>query len=205
MLFSVGTGYFLFINTMNGFFVKGFSDRASEMQAQLTEILQVSTGAASGNNHLTLTVTNNGAVDSNITAVYVTGPGSTLYKYGIGFPSNTTPALPIGVGQGGSATLDTGIVIQTGAYTLKVVTQRGGSFPATYPQTAVSLASQALASGAIGDLYLQFHSLTWYKVVTCNGTQQCLQNRGLGFSIPPSSPTPPSPFPYRLTILNSPQ
>ena len=203
MLFSVGTGYFLFINTMNGFFVKGFSDRASEMQAQLTEILQVSTGAASGSNHLTLTVTNNGAVDSNITAVYVTGPGSTLDKYGIGFSSNTTPALPIGVGQGGSATLDTGIVILTGVYTLKVITQRGGSFSATYPQTAVSLASQALASGAIGDLYLQFHSLTWYKVVTCNGTQQCLQRQGIGFSIPASSTSSPIAFSIQVTNLNS--
>src|SRR5256885_16935971 len=160
MLFSVGTGYFLFINTMNSFYVKNLSDRTSAMQAQLNEILQVSTGAASGNNHLTLTVTNKGPTDSNITAVYVTGPASAFYTYGIGFSSNTTPALPIGAGQGGSATVDTGIVIQTGgAYKLKVVTQRGNTFSATYPQTAVSLASQALASGAISDIYLQIHSL----------------------------------------------
>src|SRR5256712_12458688 len=203
MLFSVGTGYFLFINTMNSFYVKSLSDRTSAMQAQLNEILQVSMGAATGNNHLTLTVTNKGPVDSNITAVYVTGPGSAFYTYGIGFSSNTTPALPIGVGQGGSATVDTGIVIQSGVYALKVVTQRGGSFSATYPQTAVSLASQALASGAIGDLYLQFHSLTWYKVVTCNGTQQCLQRQGIGFSIPASSTNSPIAFSIRVTNLNS--
>ena len=203
MLFTVGTGYFLFINTMNSFYVKNLSDRTSAMQAQLNEILQVSTGAASGNNHLTLTVTNKGPTDSNITAVYVTGPASAFYTYGIGFSSNTTPALPIGVGQGGSATVDTGIVIQSGVYTLKVVTQRGGSFSATYPETAVSLASQALASGAIGDLYLQFHSLTWYKVVTCNGTQQCLQRQGIGFAIPASSSNSPIAFSIRVTNLNS--
>jgi len=204
MLFSVGTGYFLFINTMNSFYVKNLSDRTSAMQAQLNEILQVSTGAASGNNHLTLTVTDKGPVDSNITAVYVTGPDSAFYTYGIGFSSNTTPALPIGVGQGGSATVDTGIVIQSeGVYTLKVVTQRGGSFSATYPETAVSLASQALASGAIGDLYLQFHSLTWYRVVTCNGTQQCLQRQGIGFAIPASSSNSPIAFSIRVTNLNS--
>ena len=202
MLFSVGTGYFLFVNNMNTFFVKNFSSRASAMQAQLNEVLQVVSAAATGNNHLTLTVTNNGAVDSNITAVYVTGPGSALYTYGIGFASNTTPPLPIGIGQGGVLTLDTGIVIQTGVYSLKVVTQRGDTFLATYPQTAVSLAQQALASGAIGDLYLYFHSLTWYQVVTC-GSQQCLQKQGSGFSIPASSTSSPIAFSVLVTNLNS--
>jgi archaellum component FlaF (FlaF/FlaG flagellin family) len=203
MLFSAGTGYFLFVNNMNTFYVKNLSDRSSAMQAQLSENLQVATAAGSGSNHLTLTVTNNGPVDSNITALYVTDPSNALHTYGIGFSSNTTPALAIGVGQGGSATIDTGIVIQTGVYKLKVVTQRGDTFSATYPTTAVSLASQALASGAIGDLYLQFHSLTWYKVVTCNITQQCLQSQGGGFSVPAASSVLPIAFSIQVTNLNS--
>jgi len=203
MLFSVGTGYFLFVNNTNSFYVKNLSDRTSAMEAQLNEILLVAT-AAGGSNHLTLTVTNNSPVDSNITAVYVIDPSNVFYTYGIGFSSNTTPALPLGVGQGGSATVDTGIVIQTGGvYKLKVVTQRGNTFSATYPQTAVSLASQALASGAIGDLYLQFHSLAWYKVVTCNVTQQCLQRQGGGFAIPAISTVSPIAFSIQVTNLNS--
>src|SRR5712692_7335241 len=98
MLFSVGTGFFLFMNNANTFYVKNLSDRTSAMQAQLNEILLVAS-AASGSNHLTLTVTNNGPVDSNITAVYVIDPSNVFYTYGIGFSSNTTPALPLGVGQ----------------------------------------------------------------------------------------------------------
>ena len=203
MLFSVGTGYFLFVNNANTFYVKTLSDRTSAMQAQLSEILQVASAAGTGNNHLTLTVTNSGPINSNITAVYVIDPSNTPYTYGIGFSSNTSPALPLGVGQGGSATVDTGLLIQTGAYMLKVVTQRGNSFSATYPPTAISLASQALASGAIGDLYLGFHSLTWYTVVTCNVNQKCLQRQGAGFAIPAISTVSPIAFSIQVTNLNS--
>ena len=46
MLFTVGTGYFLFVNNANTFYVKQLSDRTSAMQAQLNEILQVSSAAA---------------------------------------------------------------------------------------------------------------------------------------------------------------
>ena len=203
MLFTVGTGYFLFVNNANTFYVKNLSDRTSAMQAQLNEILQVSSAAGSGN-HLTLTVTNSGPVDSNITGVFVIDPSKVLSTFGIGFSSNTTPPLPTGIGQGSSATFDTGILIQTGGtYALKVVTQRGNSFSTTYPPTAVSLASQALASGAIGDLYLSFHSLTWYTVITCNINQKCLQRQGPGFAIPAISTVSPIAFSIQVTNLNS--
>ncbi len=203
MLFSVGTGYFLFVNNANTFYVKGLSDRGSATQAQLAEILQVVSAAGGGNNHLTLTVTDTGPIDANITGVLVIDPNKALFTYGIGFSSNTTPALPIGVSQGGSATVDTGILIIPGTYTIKVLTQRGNAFSGTYPPTAVVLASQALASGAIGDLYLTFHTLTWYKVVTCNVNQQCLQRQGSGFSIPASSTSSPIAFSISVTNLNS--
>jgi hypothetical protein len=202
MLFSVGTGYFLFVNNVNTFYVKGLSDRATAMQTQFSEILQFAT-AANGNNHLTLTVTNNGANDANLTGVLVIDPNKVLHTYGIGFSSNTSPTLPLAVGQGGSVGIDTGILVVTGTYTLKVLTQRGNAFLATYPPTAVSLADQALASGAIGDLYIRFHSFTWYNVVACTGIHLCLQKQGSGFGIPASSTSSPIAFSIQVTNLNS--
>jgi hypothetical protein len=49
----------------------------------------------------------------------------------------------------------------------------------------VSLAAQALSSGAIGDLYIAFHTFNWYKVNYCAGSSPpyCLSNQGLGFSV----------------------
>src|SRR2546427_1549770 len=105
MLFTVGTGYFLFVNNANTFYVKNLSDRTSAMQAQLNEILQVSSAAGSGN-HLTLTVTNSGPVDSNITGVFVIDPSKVLSTFGIGFSSKTTPPPPPALGQGSSAPFD---------------------------------------------------------------------------------------------------
>ncbi|TLX99252.1 MAG: hypothetical protein E6K95_09865 [Thaumarchaeota archaeon] len=201
MLFSVGTGYFLFVNTTNTFYVKSLSDRTSAMQAQLNEALGV-VSAAGSNNHLTLTVTNNAAISTNITGVLLIDPNKALYTFGVGLSSNTTPALPIGLSQGGSATVDTSLLIVAGTYTIKVLTQRGNAFSATYPPSAVALAEQALASGVIGDLYIAFHSFTWYKVVTCNGTQQCLQKQGNGFAIPATSTTAPIAFSMTVTDLN---
>ena len=201
MLFSVGTGYFLFINTMNSFYVKNLSDRTSAMQAQLNEVLGV-VSAAGSNNHLTLTVTNNGAISTNITGVLLIDPNKALFTYGVGLSSNTTPALPIGLSQGDSATVDTAILIVSGTYTIKVLTQRGNAFSATFPPSAVSLAEQALATGAFGDLFIAFHSFTWYKVVVCNVTQQCLQKQGNGFALPASSTSLPIAFSMSVTNLN---
>ena len=201
MLFSVGTGYFLFVNTTNTFYVKSLSDRTSAMQAQLNEGLDV-VSAAGSNNHLTLTVTNNAAIGTNVTGVLLIDPNKALYTFGVGLSSNTTPALPIGLSQGGSATVDTSLLIVAGTYTIKVLTQRGNAFSATYPPSAVALAEQALASGVIGDLYIAFHSFTWYKVVTCNGTQQCLQKQGNGFAVPATSTTAPIAFSMTVTDLN---
>jgi hypothetical protein len=203
MVFSIGEGYFLFINNVNTFYVKTLSDRTSAMQAQLSEILQV-VSAAGNSNHLTITVTNIGPIDANITDVLVIDPGNTLYTYGIGFSSNTTPALPVSVRQSGSATVDTGIVIVgAGTYTIKVLTQKGNAYSANYPQSPVSLAENALASGAIGDLYIAFHTFTWYKVATCNVNQKCLQKQGNGFALPAASTTSPIAFSMLVTNLNS--
>ena len=202
MLFSVGTGYFLFVNTTNSLYVTSLSDRTSAMQAQLNEDLAV-VSAAGSNNHLTLTVTNNAAISTNITGVLLIDPNKVLYTFGVGLSSNTTPPLPIGLSQGGSATVDTALLVVAGTYTIKVLTQRGNAFSSTYPPSAVVLASQALGSGAFGDLFIAFHSFTWHKVVTCNVNQKCLQKQGSGFAIPAGFTSSPIAFSMSVTNLNS--
>ena len=136
MLFSVGTGYFLFVNTMNTFYVKSLSDRATAMQAQLSENLQV-TPSASALNHLTFTVTNTRGVNANVTNVFILSPTNVLQSLGIGFALNTSPTLPQPLNSGvTSPTFDTGLIIAAGTYTIKVVTQRGNVFVTTYPPPA---------------------------------------------------------------------
>src|SRR5438445_13034215 len=108
------------------------------MLDKINEILGV-VSAADGTNHLTITNTNNGAISANITGVLLIDPNKALYTFGASLSSNTTPALPIGVSQGGSTTVNTALLIVGGTYTMKVLTQRGNAFPATYPPSPVSL------------------------------------------------------------------
>jgi hypothetical protein len=138
MIFTVGTGFFIFVNNVNTAYVKSLSDRSSAMQDQLSETLQIA-GAAGAGNHLTITATNSGAKNANVTDVLVIDPGRALHTYGIGFASNTTPVLPVPVSLAGSSpSLDTGLVIVSGTYTIKVITQRGNAFVGSYPPPAAA-------------------------------------------------------------------
>src|SRR2546427_2314523 len=153
MLFSVGTGYFLFVNTTNTFYVKSLSDRTSAMQAQLNEDVGV-VSAAGTNNHLTLTVTNNGAISTNITGVLLIDPNKVLSTFGVGLSSNTTPALPIGLSQGGSTTIDTALLVVAGTNTIKILTPRGNALSSTHPPPPGALAPQAPRRGRVARPFL---------------------------------------------------
>src|SRR2546428_9719576 len=148
MLFSVGTGYFLFVNTTNTFYVKSLSDRTSAMQAQLDEALTV-VSAAGSNNHLILTVTNNAAIGTNITGVLLIDPNKALYTYGVGLSSNTIPALPIGLSQGGSATVDTSLLVVAGMDKLKILSPKGEECSPTQPPPPGWRAQLTRASAAL--------------------------------------------------------
>jgi len=148
MLFTVGTGYFVFVNDVNAGYVKGLGDRATALQDQISENLQV-TGAAGAGNHLTLSFTNVGPIAANVTDVLLLDPGKTLHTYGLGFASNTAPALPTPVNiEATSPSLDTGLVIVAGTYTIKVLTQRGNAFAAVYPP-AQSVSPPATGGSAL--------------------------------------------------------
>jgi hypothetical protein len=95
--------------------------------------------------------------------------------------------------------------------TLELFTSNGNVFSATYPLTGVSLAAQALSSGAIGDLYLAFQSYYYYTVTSGGGcptgapySGYCLNLQGKAFSIN-SANTGPNynvAFSIRITDLN---
>ena len=146
MLFTIGTGFFVFVNQENGAYDQSLAERAAAMQGQISESLQVS-GSAGENNNLTLTFTNIGSVSSNITDALVVDPGKVLHTYGLGFTSNTTPALPAGVNvETTTRSFDTDLKIVPGTYAIKVLTQRGNAFVTTFPQPQVTSISTSLSS-----------------------------------------------------------
>ncbi len=149
MLFTIGTGFFVFVNNMNTAYVTTLSNRADAMQQQLSESLKVA--AVSGpRGHLTLSVTNVGGLGANVTDILVIDPAGLLHGLGLGFANNTSPALPASVNVAlTSPSLDTGLTIVPGSYTIKVLTQRGNDFVTSYPQPMTSSIMTLLSSFVI--------------------------------------------------------
>ena len=172
MLFTVGAGYFLYVNQANTVYTKALLARAGGISSQAEEALSLATGLTPGG-HISVYANNTGGIGVNITSLYLLGPsGATLECMGVGLPGGCANGAPfplwVNVG-GGSGVIDTGYAPVSGdMYTIKVVTQRGSVFSATYPAAATSLAARALSSGAIGDLYLSLGTYAYFAVSSIN-------------------------------------
>ena len=186
MLFTVGSSYFLYVNQNDMLYSQASSNRASAIVSQQLENIMISTTAPAPANDILFSVNNVGGIGVNITAVYVLNATSgKVHEFFQPGTTGITPALPIAVNVGAvSSAVNTGQLYVGGKnYVIKLVTQRGNTFTATYPPTATTLAAQALSSGAIGDLYLSHSSYSWYTIGSC-GTSQCLTKVGKAFAIP---------------------
>ena len=177
MLFSVGTGFFIFISNSNLVYNEALTNRADAVQSQLQEQLTIS--PVTSNNYITFTVTNTGGVSVILDNLFVLRPSNVLRTYGVGVANNTLPVLPIAVSPSTtSASLNTSIKYSSGTYMLKVMTSRGNTFTATYPPSGGSPVTNALSSGAIGDLYLTFDSFTIYTVTSHSSDSGCPAKAG---------------------------
>src|SRR3989441_12480824 len=184
MLFTVGTGYFMFVINGESQYTHTLANRAAGLQSQLAESLTI-TPASGTANHLVFTATNVGGSPANITDAFVVDPSGVTHTYGMGFgASNTSPTLPGGVTpQKTSASYDTGITIVPGTYTIKVITHRGNAYTATYPPVPTSFASST------GSLTVDLSSFRWVQLT---GTSSITQENyvancnaalcGVGFS-----------------------
>ena len=205
MIFTIGGAYLLFVNSTNLQYGKALVGRSTGFQDSLYEQLSVTTLLI--NNHIAFYANNTGGVNANITYAYVLGPsGSVLRCDGRGLQSpcaNSSPALPIIVNVGkGSPTIDSGYTYGSGTYTVELVTERGGTFSATYPPTPAPYpVIYALSSGGVGDLDIMISSYKYYAVVLSGSTYK-LQLQGSAFSIPHAATSSYIAFSARFTNVN---
>lgn len=193
MLFTVGSGFFVFVNSQNQLYVKSLASRTTGVQDSIYESLSVTAILQSGN--IKFYANNTGSLPVNITAAFVLdSSGNVLKCLGAGIPSGSacyysTTALSAVVNVGkASSTIDTGYTYVSGTDVVKVLTARGNTFTGQYPSSAGQQVASALSSGAIGDLYLKHDSYNYYQVVRCQGaTAWCLVNKGKAFDIPISN------------------
>lgn len=146
MLFTVGTGYFVFVNQMNTAYVHNLAANDTAMQGQLDESLRVIAASGAGGD-LAVIFQNTGSVPANVTDVMVTDPSGAVHGFGQGFSAQTAPALPWPVNVAAtSPSFATGLPIVPGTYTIKLVTQRGNVFVSSYPQPMTAELTTLLSS-----------------------------------------------------------
>ncbi len=213
MIFTVGTSYFLFVNSTNQQYVQSLVPRVNTLSDAGTESLLVTTTLLSSNNHIGFYLNNTGGVNANVTAFLLYSSTSTpLQCVGKGLPASSCTAQSVtftlcsnascstdvspapssvvdNVGKGTSV-VDTGYTYSTGTVTVKVITARGGVFSQTYPLTTTNNpVSNALNAGAIGDLYLTFTDYKSWTITTtgCSNSGDfsgyCLSSSSSAFSV----------------------
>lgn len=217
MMFTVGAGYFLFINNQNQLYSQSLASRGSSIQSGIQENLQL--GTSIPGKILSLKISNVGGISVNVSALVITGTtGAVLGAYTSSSSGSLSPKLPIFLTAGQtSPVLSSGITYTAGStYTFRVLTQRGDVFTATYPPSSTTLAAQAISSGAIGDLYLNFHSYNYYDLYTSGcpaaGSQLgttgnyssglCLGTQDSAFIVPHSDASKMA-FSVQVTDLNN--
>ena len=159
ILFTVGTSYFIFVNSENQSYVQSLVKATSKEQGSLTESLTVNT-VLEADGEVGFTATDTSGVTVNMTAVLViSSTGALLTCAGVGFPAgagctNTTPTLWITIDSGAtSASIDTGSVYSPGStVTVKVLTARGNSYSQTYPEAASQSGSSQSVTVALDNL-----------------------------------------------------
>lgn len=172
LLFTIGTEYFIFVNNANNLETQSLVNRGNTLAARLQENALLTTSLSTSNT-IQFYLNNTGGQTLNVTSILLfSGKGTLLACEGGGLPggqgctANSGLPLVANVGRGGPAHgyVDTDYNYTTGTDTLDVITSNGNIFSATYPQTGVSLAAQALSSGAIGDLYLSLATYRYYNL-----------------------------------------
>ncbi len=168
ILFTVGTSYFIFVNSQNASYVSSLLAATNKVQGGLTESLTITT-LLDADGDIGFYANDTSALTVNMTAVLVLSSTGTLLKcLGLGFPSgqgcvNTVPPLWVTVNAGkGSPTIDTEYVYTTGTVTVKVLTARGNTYVQTYPEASTNYANNALSSESVVVNLNQFrwHALT---------------------------------------------
>ncbi|HUI01268.1 MAG TPA: hypothetical protein VLX56_06530, partial [Nitrososphaerales archaeon] len=165
ILFTVGTSYFIFINSSNQKYVSSLMGAANKAQGAVQETVTL-TSLLETNGDVGLQVTDTSGMTVNVTAILVISSTGVLLKCdGVGFPgsagcANSTPALWTVVDAGAtSASIDTGYVYVSGTTdTIKVLTARGNTFTTTYPAPA----NQSSSSQSVT---VNLDNLKWVQLI----------------------------------------
>ena len=126
MLFSVGVGFYVYINQTNNSINHANANQQNVIQQSSLENLTLSATANSG--AVTVTATNRGGVATSLLTTFVDNSNGVLQNQPVSVPAQPT----LNVGQTASFVVP-GYTYSSGSITVSVITGRGNTFTAQYP------------------------------------------------------------------------
>jgi hypothetical protein len=158
MLFSVGTGYFLWVDTNNSLYSQAQAYRAQADQLAQNEKVLVTTSCCNSGN-LSFITQNQGSLPVTFIAVYVDDASGNVFakKFTLTLnPGTTSMVLTTNCNPAGTCNI--------ASATVNVLTQRGNVFGGPYPLPSLNSAVNALIAGSIGDIQIKFDTFAYFNV-----------------------------------------
>ena len=182
MLFSVGIGFYVYINQTNGSISQANANKQNAIQQSSLENLTLSATANAG--VITVTATNRGGVGTSLLTAFVDNSNGVLQNPPNPDPFTITGQPTLDVGQSVSFTVPGYSYVKAdGNVTVSVITGRGNTFTAQYPpprtgtQTDVVVNSQSTtvyASVSGGGSNALVVTMTATPPVTFNCANECV-------------------------------
>ncbi|MEM2883178.1 MAG: hypothetical protein QXY08_01185, partial [Nitrososphaerales archaeon] len=146
MLFTVGTTYLIAVNQINKLYVRAHVENSAQAQDILKEKLELMVDFV--NDQMRVVVTNKGVISSAVVALTVRNKEGQILAYYNTSSTSIAPKLPIFLNPLASETINTDVVYSSATqYQVKLLTERGNIYSATYPPVNNELAARALSSG----------------------------------------------------------
>jgi hypothetical protein len=168
MMFTVGYGYFYMITQSQAAYQRAIMQSSLLAMQQSEESLVVTVTV---NSTTVFSYVNNTGIATSVVAYQITNVSNDKFNDKLLYNQTFGSLNPVVVGQSGFVKLPGGYACAActnGHFLVKVETSRGNTFIGTYPPLFSSQSLNALSSGAIGDLYMQFSTFTYYNVTTHN-------------------------------------
>ena len=201
ILLTVGFGYFYSITQGQQYYQLTLKQQNLATSQKNAESLIMTSAIVS--NQIQVTIYNVG-ISANITSLFVNDNSTGTSQYVSLSGGRLVP-------QGGSTNIGGITYVPGNNYLIKALTARGNVFETTYPPLSASLATQALTSGSLGDIYMAFNTYSYYNVTSgspcpaSGGTYSgyCLSKGLPAFTIPSSISSNPIAFSVTMTDLNT--
>jgi len=152
MLFSVGIGFYVYVNNTNGSINQANAKQQNVIQQSSLENLTLSASENAITGVITVTATNRGGVATTLLSAYLDNGNGVLQNPPNPDPFTVSGQPTLDVGQSASFAVP-GYAYTSGSVTVSVITGRGNTFTAQYPPPPTSTTTDVVVNSQSTRVY----------------------------------------------------